>query len=117
MCEYCEHVKFETKKGDPTPRKWFKRFSTDTFGSGSWYLFYRSGDEHPWYIGHSGTIAPISFCPHCGKDLRECRVLNVHTDKMDKTDAEYFVKNAIKAYYSKKIDEERLRDERTTVND
>ena len=35
---------------------------------------------------------------------------------MDKTDAEYFVKNTIKAY-SNKIDEERLRDERTTIND
>ena len=86
------------------------------FGSGSWCLFYRHGDEHPWYIGHNGTIAPISFCPHCGKDLRERRIFNVHTDKMDKTEAEYFVKNAIKAY-SKKIDEERLRDVRTTIND
>ena len=117
MCDYCEHVEFETKKGDPTPRKWFKRFSANMFGSGSWYLFYRSGDEHPWYISHNGTIVPISFCPHCGKDLRECRVLNVHTDKMDKTDTEYFVKYAIKAYYSKKIDEERLSDGRTTIND
>ena len=113
MCEYCEHVEFETKKGDPTPRKWFKRFSADTFGSGSWCLFYRHGDEHPWYISHNGTIASISFCPHCGKDLRERRILNVHTDK---TEAEYFVKNAIKEY-SKKIDEERLRDGRTTIND
>lgn len=59
---------------------------------------------------------PISFCPHRGKDLRERRIFNVHTDKMDKTDAEYFVKNAIKEY-SKKIDEERLKDERTTIND
>ena len=116
MCEYCEHVEFETKEGDPTPRKWFKRFSADTFGSGNWYLFYRHGDEQSWYIGHNGTIAPISFCPHCGKDLRERYVLNVHTDKMDKTDAEYFVKYVIKAY-RKKIDEERLRDERTTIND
>ena len=48
MCEYCEHVEFETKEGDPTPRKWFKRFSADTFGSGSWHLFYRHSDEHPW---------------------------------------------------------------------
>ena len=40
----------------------------------------------------------------------------VVSDKMDKTDAEYFVKNAIKEY-SKKIDEERLKDERTTIND
>ena len=61
MCDYCEHVEFETKKGDPTPRKWFKRFSADTFGSGSWHLFYQHGDEHPWYISHNGTIAPISF--------------------------------------------------------
>lgn len=116
MCEYCEHVEFQTKEGDPTPRKWFKRFSTDIFGPGSWYLFYRSDDEHPWYIGHSGTIASIRFCPHCGKDLRERRIFNVHTDKMDKTNAEYFVKNAIKEY-SKKIDEERFRVERTTIND
>ena len=115
MCEYCEHVEFETKEGDPTPRKWFKRFSADTFGSGSWHLFYRHSDEHPWYISHNGTIAPINFCPNCGKDLRERRIFKVHTGKMDKTEAEYFMKNAIKAY-SKKIDEERFRDERATIN-
>ena len=104
MCEYCEHVEFETKKGDPTPRKWFKRFSADTFGSGSWHLFYRQNDEHPWYISHNGTITPINFCPYCGKDLRERRIFNIDTSKMDKTEAESFMKNAIKAY-SKKIDE------------
>lgn len=115
MCEYCEHVEFETKEGDPTPRKWFKRFSADTFGSGSWHLFYRHGDEHPWYISHNGTIAPINFCPYCGKDLRERRIFKVHTGKMDKTEAESFMQNAIKAY-SKKIDDERFRDERATIN-
>ena len=115
MCEYCEHVEFETKEGDPTPRKWFKRFSADTFGSGSWHLFYRHGDEHPWYISHNGTIAPINFCPNCGNDLRERRIFKVYTGKMDKTEAESFMKNAIKAY-SKKIDEERFRDERATIN-
>lgn len=115
MCEYCEHVEFETKEGDPTPRKWFKCFSADTFGSGSWHLFYRHGDEHPWYISHSGTIAPINFCPNCGKDLRERRIFKVHTGKMDKTEAESFMQNAIKAY-SKKIDDERFRDERATIN-
>jgi hypothetical protein len=115
MCEYCEHVEFETKVGDPTPRKWFKRFSADTYGSGSWHLFYRHGDDHPWYISHNGTIAPINFCPNCGKDLRERRIFKVHTDKMDKTEAESFMQNAIKAY-SKKIDDERFRDERATIN-
>lgn len=114
MCEYCEHVEFETKKWDPTPRKWFKRFSADTFGSGSWHLFYRDGDEHPWYISHNGTIAPINFCPNCGKDLRERRFFKVDTGKMDKAEAESFMKNAIKAY-SKKIDD-RFRDERATIN-
>ena len=115
MCEYCEHVEFETKEGDPTPRKWFKRFSADTYSAGSWHLFYRHGDDHPWYISHNGTIAPINFCPNCGKDLRERRIFKVHTDKMDKAEAESFMQNAIKAY-SKKIDDERFRDERATIN-
>ena len=98
MCEYCEHVEHETKQGDPTPRKWFKRFSADTYDAGTWCLFYRHTDEHPWYISHRGTIAPISFCPHCGKDLREIRFFTVHTGKMSAQEVERVIANARDKY-------------------
>lgn len=70
MCEYCGKVKFTTKNNDPTPRLWFKETTIkDITGSSEWHLFYRAGDEIPWYISHNGTIAPIKFCPYCGKKL------------------------------------------------
>lgn len=73
MCEYCEKVEYETKRHDMTPRKWFKRVSYSAFGSGEWHLFYRHGDDNPWYISYSGSIAPIKFCPECGRALHNVR--------------------------------------------
>jgi hypothetical protein len=98
MCEYCEHVEFETKVGDPTPRKWFKRFSADTFDAGSWHLFYRHTDDHPWYISHNGTIARIDFCPRRGKDLREIRFFTLNVGGMPTKEVERAIAEAKEKY-------------------
>ena len=36
-------------------------------------MFYRHGDDNPWYISYSGSIAPIKFCPECGRTLHNVR--------------------------------------------
>lgn len=100
MCDYCEKVEQRTNPWDQTPRLWFKSFPRPA-NKDHIHLFYRSGDENPWYISTNGNLKQITECPMCHRDLQNVRYLLVWANPYAQHDSEYYSK--VRKAYSKKF--------------
>lgn len=100
MCDYCENIQQRTNPWDSTPRLWFKTFPRPA-NKVHICLFYRSGDENPWYISTNGSLTQITECPMCHRDLSDVRYFLLVTKKYVKADTDKILSDIRKAYSKK----------------
>lgn len=101
MCDYCEKVDQRTNPWDQTPRLWFKSFPRPA-NKDHIRLFYRSGDENPWYISTNGNLTQITECPMCHRDLSDVRYFLIRANKPKEIkDTKTYLSTLRKAYSKK----------------